>query len=179
MRVFISILLFQFSLISLSKDIEPNTLTINSSATEGKSYKIKEITHTSLAPKPGSIITIETDSDVKCVIPLEKVIEVPVARDQTCAGCREKHDKLESHYAQMFLNSADPMIECDVTDGETVGFHFIGATTIDDKSMFTSYGMIFDVAVFSEGPFFKPEEEPNAFEEIMNDASDILLRFMF
>lgn len=173
----ITLILFSYSV--LSEDIELNTLTIRTSVNESKSYKIKKITKTTLSPEEGSIITIETNSDVKCIIPLEKIIQIPRAKRQECVGCVKNYETLESYYSQLFLNGVEPNISCDVTNGETVGFHFLGATKINGTSSFNSTGMLFDVAEYSSGPFFRPEEEPNAFEEVLNDTSDILLRLLF
>lgn len=179
MRIFISILLFQISFFSLALEVESNTLTIKTSVDEGKTYDIKSVTKTVLSPEEGSIITIEAVTGEKCIIPLEKVIQIPIAKRQVCAGCIKSHAELESYYTQFFLNGYKPNISCDVVDGETVGFHFLGATEVDGKSSFNSKGMVFDIAQYSSGPFFKPEEVPNAFEEVLDDVADVLLRYAF
>ena len=131
----------------------------------------------SLGPEKGNGILVETTKDVTCVIPLNKIINTPRASYPGCTDCMRSDEEVESHYSQMFLNSVDANVSCDLVEDEVVGFEFLGATTIDDEGMFTSYGMTLDMAEYREGPFAVPEKKRSSIERFLRSAGKVILEY--
>lgn len=179
MKLLCIILLIKLSLSSNAEDSDVNTLTLRSTYKDSKTYKITKIYKSSLGPNQGTAITIETEGEEKCVIPIDRMINVPRAQHESCAVCEENYKEKEDQYIQLFLNSKNPKISCDITEGETVGFHFLGSTEINGTGMFTSKGMIFDIVTFSDGPFDEPVKSPSAIEGMFNSIGNVLLKYAF
>lgn len=173
---FLKALLLSILTLFCFADADPddvNTLTIRTSLDKSKSYKIKKIR------KDGEQIIIETYGKEKCVIPMNKIVDKPRPKYQGCTYCFEDDVAVESYYSQMFLNRRNPIISCDVHNGETVGFNFIGLTSVNGESQLVNQGMMFDSAVYSDGPFEQKEKKPNAVEKLLDTASDLLLKLAF
>ncbi|MFG1481541.1 hypothetical protein ABMA79_08005 [Halobacteriovorax sp. HFRX-2_2] len=179
MRLIKAFLIFLVVFTGLANEADMNTLTIRTSSEEAKTYKIKKIKKTRLSADGGRVILIETYGKEKCVIPMDKIVNTPRPNYQGCTHCFTDDVEVESYYTQMFLNRRNPKISCDVTNGETVGFNFIGGTTINGESKLVSSGLVLESAVYSEGPFLHKEKKPNALERLLDGTADLLLDAAF
>ncbi|WP_412470221.1 hypothetical protein [Oceanospirillum sp. RT-1-3] len=179
MRLIKALLIFQFVFFGLADETEMNTLTIRTSSEKSKTYKIKKIVKTRLSADSGRVIVIETYGKDKCVIPLDKVVNTPRPNYEGCTHCFADDAEVENYYTQMFLNRRNPRITCDITNGEAVGFNFIGGTTINGESKLVSSGLVLESAVYSDGPFLHKETKPNALERLLDGTADLLLDAAF
>ncbi|EPZ50017.1 hypothetical protein M902_0797 [Bacteriovorax sp. BAL6_X] len=156
-----------------------NTLTIRTSTEKSKTYKIKKISKTTLSAERGRVILIETYGKEQCVIPMAKIVATPRPNYQGCTHCFTDDVEVENYYTQMFLNRKKSEISCDVADGETVGFNFIGGTTINGEAKLISSGLVLESAVYSDGPFLQKEIKPSALDKLLDQAADLLLDIAF
>ena len=179
MRLIKAFLIFLVVFTGLANEADMNTLTIRTSSEEAKTYKIKKIKKTRLSADGGRVILIETYGKEKCVIPMDKIVNTPRPNYQGCTHCFTDDVEVESYYTQMLLNPRNPKISCDVTNGETVGYNFIGGTTINGESKLVSSGLVLESAVYSEGPFLHKEKKPNALERLLDGTADLLLDAAF
>ncbi|EQC47284.1 hypothetical protein [Bacteriovorax sp. Seq25_V] len=173
--LFISII----GLATLAENIDLNSLTIRTSVDQSKTYKIKKITISRPGANESKEITIETYGSEKCVIPIDQIIKTPRPSYQGCTHCLKDDVEVEDYYVQLFLNSINPSISCDVKDGVTTGFNFAGGTTINGKSSFSMVGLIFNMAVYTDGEFESKPYEKDSVDKFLDDAADILLRMAF
>ena len=156
-----------------------NTLTIRNSIDKSKSFKIRKISKIRLSSDGPKVILIETFGPEKCAIPLNKITETPRPNYAGCTHCIDSDTEVENSYTQMFLNRREPNITCDILEGETVGFSFIGGTTINGESSFMSKSMTFDFAQYTDGPFTPKVEKESTLDRVLNNVEDILLKIAF
>ena len=172
--------LFSFSVFAKAKtktkDPKPNILTIRSSTDKSKEYKITKITKSEQASGLGNVITIETDDNQSCIIPLNKIQQATFITSSECAGCMKSSEEVENYYSQLFLNASSFKISCDITNGEVTGFNFIGATKIEDKPIYTVAGIMFDSAVYADGVFTEIEKEPSKIEKFLDGVMKVIFK---
>lgn len=152
-----------------------NILTIRESFDKKKSYPIKKISKKRMTPTGPRVIHIETYSDASCIIPLDRIVSAPRVNYEGCTHCFDDDIEMENFYTDLFLNRRDPHITCDKTDGKLVGFQFLGGTTVNGKSMFTSHALSLDTADYRNGKFQEEKEKLNPIQKALNQVEDVLL----
>lgn len=172
------IAIFLLSMSIFINNVFASELTIRSSISESTKYNIKKIKKTKIQTNDGlvSAIIIETTATQKCIIPLNKIVSSIIGFNQgTCRSAKQLSEvEAERMYTQLFLNSIEPDITCDISNGETSGFRFVGSTTINGESTFTLRSMMFDSDIYSNGDFFTPEEEETPLDEVLDDIGSFL-----
>ncbi|EQC48671.1 hypothetical protein M899_1006 [Bacteriovorax sp. BSW11_IV] len=178
-RISLTFLCFSIIAITFANDFMESTLTLRTSLSKHKTYKIAKITKEVLPNDEGNAIIIHTKGDEKCVIPLQKVVDVPRPKYQGCTHCNEKNEEIENYYSEIFLNGQTPEISCDISEGKVMAFSFIGRTSVKGKPMLVNQGLVFDNAVYEDKAFKPVVKEPTAIDRFFDDAAKVLLKYAY